>query len=108
MPPCALIHFSYAFAVIAMFGYTGPCEFSEVIVIVLIGVPAGAAAAGAAVDAPPLVELLDFELLPHADSASAATRPAAATISSHRRRLDGAPLVSRPSICNLLMGYERG
>jgi hypothetical protein len=91
-----------------MFGYTGPAEFSDVIVIVLIGVPVGALAEDE-VDPPPLVEPLGLlvalllELLPHADSASAATSPAATRTSDHCRRRDGAPLLSRTCICSLLM-----
>jgi hypothetical protein len=81
-----------------------------VIVIVLIGVPVGPLAEDE-VDPPLLVELLAalallvllLELLPHADSASAATSPAATRTSDHRRRRRGAPLLSRPCIWTLLM-----
>jgi hypothetical protein len=88
-----------------MFGYTGPVEFSDVIVIVLIGVPVGLLA-GDEVDAALLAELLALlvvlllELLPHADSASAATSPAATRTSDHCRRRGSAPLLSRPCICS--------
>jgi hypothetical protein len=68
-----------------MLGYTGPCEFSDVIVIVLIGAPVGLLA-DVELDPALLAELLALlllELLPHADSASAATSPAATRISDH-------------------------
>ena len=75
---------------------------NEVVVYVTIGVPVGLLAA--AVDAPVPLEVLESELLPHADMTSAATMPAAARTNSQRRRPDGAPLLSRPCICDLLMG----
>jgi hypothetical protein len=88
-----------------MFGYTGPCEFSDVIVIVLIGVPVGVLAGDEVVPEllALLVALLLLELLPHADSASAATSPAATRTSEPWRRRAGAPLLSRLCICSLLM-----
>jgi hypothetical protein len=84
-----------------------------VIVIVLIGVPVGADD-----EVDPLLEVLELlpplaallvlllELLPHADSASAATSPAATRTSDHCRRHGGAPLLSRPGICTLLRRYD--
>jgi hypothetical protein len=88
-----------------MFGYTGPCEFSDVIVIVLIGEPVGALAELAAVElvAPALAVLLD-ELEPHAERTSAQTMPAVASTPSDSRRVGGAPLLSRPCMYDLLMG----
>jgi organic hydroperoxide reductase OsmC/OhrA len=61
--------------VIAIFGYTGPCESSDVMVIALIGVPVGALVAGAAVPESLLVAAvaalsLLLLLLPQAASTS--------------------------------------
>jgi hypothetical protein len=68
-----------------MLGYTGPCEFRDVIVIVLIGVPVGCLAEAAVVApevllAAELEVLLDDEL-PHADSAITAALTASAATS---------------------------
>jgi hypothetical protein len=67
-----------------MFGYTGPCEFNDVIVIVLIGEPLAARVALAA-----------GELVAPAESASATAIPAVASTAGARRRVDDASLLFR-------------
>jgi hypothetical protein len=92
-----------------MFGYTGPCEFNDVIVIVLIGEPVGALdeLATAELVVLALLPVLLDELEPHAESTSATTMPAVASTAGDSRRADGALLVTRPCMYVLLLGVER-